>query len=471
MIKLYPKQQEIFDITWDHWAWAWFHETGTGKTYFTLNNIEILYLKKHITAAIIVAPITVLKRVWLTKLDEYYTTMPFYVFTWISDMSEDQKRKLSKLLKDDRNPPVLPIFLINIEAFSHNRVYEMLNKILRKWKIFWAIDQSTTIRNPTVKRTKGILSVSHFADYKRILSGYPVLKSPENLYTQIQFLGPNLIPHRSFYAFRNDFCLTRQLDNRVTITTGTKNTEKLSALIQPFSSRLYKKDIADLPPKTRTIRSVEMTKDQFEYYETMRKKGYIEVKNSDKQIFAKTLLTQLDKLHQIANGIIISEDIYLDCNKYQILVDFIKEEIPNQQCIIWCSYVNNIWAADMYLTKAGISTGRIFGEVSLTERDKYLNLYAKGQIQVMIMNPAVAKFGLNDFADTQYAIYFSNSFNLEDRLESEDRIQRIGQTHRNILYIDLITEGTNEIKILETLEQQHSVGAEILRDKWESWFN
>ena len=68
-------------------------------------------------------------------------------------------------------------------------------------------------------------------------------------------------------------------------------------------------------------------------------------------------------------------------------------------------------------------------------------------------------------------MYFSNTFKLEDRLESEDRIRRVDQVAMNTLYIDLISEGSNENKILDTLVSNHSVGAFIMGDEWRKWFS
>ena len=50
-----------------------------------------------------------------------------------------------------------------------------------------AVDESTTIKTPTAKRTKAILNLGKLAKYRRILTGSPVTKSPLDLYTQCGF--------------------------------------------------------------------------------------------------------------------------------------------------------------------------------------------------------------------------------------------------------------------------------------------
>ena len=70
-----------------------------------------------------------------------------------------------------------------------------------------AIDESTTIKSPTAKRTKTVCSLRTLAKYRRILTGSPVTKSPLDLYTQCYFLDPELLGHASYYSFKNRYAV------------------------------------------------------------------------------------------------------------------------------------------------------------------------------------------------------------------------------------------------------------------------
>ena len=72
-----------------------------------------------------------------------------------------------------------------------------------------AIDESTTIKTPTAKRTKAILALGGLAKYRRILTGSPVTKSPLDLYTQCGFLNEELLGFTSYYTFRNRYAVMR----------------------------------------------------------------------------------------------------------------------------------------------------------------------------------------------------------------------------------------------------------------------
>ena len=67
------------------------------------------------------------------------------------------------------------------------------------------IDESTTIKNPSAKRTKNILKLASTSKYRRIMTGSPVTKNPLDLYSQCEFLDPYLLDFGSFYSFRNRY--------------------------------------------------------------------------------------------------------------------------------------------------------------------------------------------------------------------------------------------------------------------------
>jgi SNF2 family DNA or RNA helicase len=79
------------------------------------------------------------------------------------------------------------------------------SKFLNSHKVLMAIDESTTIKTPTAKRTKNIIGLGKYAKYRRIMTGSPITKNPLDLYTQCEFLDPYLLNHSSYYSFRNRY--------------------------------------------------------------------------------------------------------------------------------------------------------------------------------------------------------------------------------------------------------------------------
>ena len=65
-------------------------------------------------------------------------------------------------------------------------------------------------------------------------------------------------------------------------------------------------------------------------------------------------------------------------------------------------------------------------------------------------------------------IYFSNSFDLEKRLQSEDRAHRIGQT-KNVTYIDLMSPNTVDEKIVKALRAKINIATQVLGEEIKTW--
>lgn len=67
-------------------------------------------------------------------------------------------------------------------------------------------------------------------------------------------------------------------------------------------------------------------------------------------------------------------------------------------------------------------------------------------------------------------VYYSNSYDLEIRLQSEDRAHRIGQKN-NVTYIDLISPGTIDEKILAALRDKINLAGTVLREDVANWLS
>ena len=65
-------------------------------------------------------------------------------------------------------------------------------------------------------------------------------------------------------------------------------------------------------------------------------------------------------------------------------------------------------------------------------------------------------------------VYFSNNFDLEVRLQSEDRAHRIGQT-KSVTYVDLMVPGTVDEKIVKALRSKIDIANEVLGEELKDW--
>ena len=307
--KPYEHQLKALEKSWAQKTYALFMEMGTGKSKVLVDNIAMLYDRSAIKGALIVAPKGVYKN-WHDI--EIPVHLPEHVehtkVLWEPTQTKKKQLELDTLFDGGAD---LKVLIMNIEAFSTNKgldfAHSSLNIFLGKALI--GIDESTTIKNPTAKRTKNILTIGNLASYRRILTGSPVTKSPLDLYSQCEFLDPYHLGHQSYYSFRARYAnmVKRNFGGRsVQIVASYRKLDELTGKLEKFSYRVLKEDCLDLPPKVFTTRTVDLSEEQTKMYLTMRKAAIAEHKG--KLMSSMSALTTLLRLHQITCGTFKADD-------------------------------------------------------------------------------------------------------------------------------------------------------------------
>ena len=109
-----------------------------------------------------------------------------------------------------------------------------------------------------------------------------------------------------------------------------------------------------------------------------------------------------------------------------------------------------------------------YGAVSSEDRSKAIKLFQNDpNCRFFVANPSTGGYGLTLTAAT-LVVYYSNSFDAEHRLQSEERAHRIGQTQK-VTYVDLITEGTVDEKIVRSLKSKFRLSAQTLGEVVRTW--
>ena len=201
--KPYKHQLTALEKSVDEKEYGYFMEMGTGKSKVLVDNMAILYDKGKINGALIIAPKGVYNNWYSQEIPTHLAShiKPKMVM-WTALASKAKEKEYQTLFETGFD---LHVLIMNVEAFSTKRGAEFAYKFLRSHKTLMVVDESTTIKTPTSKRTKAILKLSKNAEYRRILTGSPVTKSPLDLYSQCAFLNENLLDHASYYSFRNRY--------------------------------------------------------------------------------------------------------------------------------------------------------------------------------------------------------------------------------------------------------------------------
>ena len=88
-------------------------------------------------------------------------------------------------------------------------------------------------------------------------------------------------------------------------------------------------------------------------------------------------------------------------------------------------------------------------------------------LRYFVGNPKTGGYGLT-LTKSHTVIYYSNSYDLEVRLQSEDRVHRIGQTSK-VTYVDLVTEGTVDEKIVQSLRNKINIATQVMGEELKQW--
>ena len=462
----YEHQREALNLSANQTNYAYFMEMGTGKTKTTIDNIGYLYLKKQLKAALIIAPKSVYS-VWKKELNVHLPGMIKYsCHLW----KQITKKDLKLFDKYDG----LKFFMINVEALSTKNGLKACEEFLRDHpNNITIIDESTTIKNPKAKRTKNILRLRYLAKVRRILTGSPVTKSPLDLYTQCAFLDPRLLGYKSYYAFRNRFCIFDEVyvaqGETINVPVGYQHLSELEQKLKGFSFRVTKDECLDIPDKIYQIRYVKLEGEQKRAYESLRIRAMALLEESTISVHNK--LTELLRLHQLANGHCKDDSggmLQFENPKLKAMLEILEE--TDQKVIIWATYIHNINEINKALSEkyGNDAVVSMYGATSVDDRNLAVERFQNdSKCRFFVANPVTGGYGLT-LTSAKYVIYYSNNYNLEVRRQSEDRAHRIGQT-KNVVYIDIMAENTIDDKIVVALKNKIELSAKTLGDNPQKW--
>jgi SNF2 family DNA or RNA helicase len=469
-LKPYKHQLTALEKSWNKETYGYFMEMGTGKTKVLIDNMAMLYDQGKINGALIIAPKGVVKT-WHEQ--ELPTHLPNHIENvttlWQPNITKKQETKLNNLFDLGTD---LHIFIMNVEALSTSKGVKFAEKFLRSHRTLMALDESTTIKNPSAKRTKNVLALAPMAKYRRILTGSPVTKNPLDLYTQCEFLDPWLLNFNSWYAFRNRYAIMKTIHVRgrsIQTVHKFQNLGELSDRLKGFSYRVLKEDCLDLPEKIYMKRHVALTKEQENLYEQMRKTAIANL--NGKVTSTVTVLTQLMRLQQITCGHFVADDGTVQTiknNRLDELIDVLEE--TENKAIIWA-----YWQRDVQDIKDAIekkygprSVVDYYGLTPQDERQDNIRRFQNdNECRFLIGTPSTGGYGIT-LTEANTVIYYSNGYDLEKRLQSEDRAHRIGQK-KNVTYIDLIAEDTVDEKIVKSLRKKINIASEVMGEELRDW--
>lgn len=475
--KPYGHQKEVFDDSWAADYYALFMEMGTGKSKVAIDTMGALFENKQINTALVIAPKGVYDN-WFQK--EVPIHLPDRIkrrmVRWQPNFTKKFTEEIKRLaVREEGDEDVLHILVMNVEALSTKKgAASALRYLEINPDNMVIVDESTTIKNRTAQRTKNVIDLGRAAKYRRILTGSPITKSPMDLFSQCAFLSGKALGFSNYYAFQSRYAVLqrRTMGHRsFQKLVGYRRLDELSEKLETFSARILKRDCLDLPDKIYMTRTVELSDEQVSVYNQMRELALAQVQSGELATTA-SILTQLMRLQQIVCGHLRTDDgeiRELKNSRLSALMEILEE--VQGKAIIWATWTHDIQAIAAALRDrfGEESVATYYGETPQEDRQEIVNRFQQedSDLRFFVGQPKTGGYGITlTAADTM--VYYSNSYDLEIRLQSEDRAHRIGQT-KSVTYIDLVSPNTMDEKILDALRSKINIASTVLNEDFGDW--
>jgi SNF2 family DNA or RNA helicase len=465
LTKPYDHQQRVYDESKDREYYAGFWEMGLGKSKLVLDTSGHLFSEGKIDALLIVAPKGVYQTWYYDQIPEHLGLEDYFYGIYRSAPRKADKMEMAKMLLPEKDGDLM-ICIMNTESFSHKSGVQYAEKFLRQHRTLMVIDESTAIKTPSATRTKTLVKLGQLAHYRRILTGTPITQSPLDMFAQCQFLKKGVLGFTSWTAFKSYFAIQQVMrmgTRSFTQITGFQNLDELEELIRPFSSRIKKTDCLDLPEKIYSTRYVEMTPPQKKAYEELKEMAVLEFENN--LVTSTSALTTVLKLQQIVCGHCKDDDheaFDIPSNRINVLKEIVDEQPGDAKIIIFANFQRDIQLVTEELNKqyGRGSAVEYYGKTNNEDRAENIRRFRTDPACRFFVSSSAGSKGIT-LIESNLTVYYSNSYNLETRLQSEDRNHRIGQKSV-VNYIDLITPDTIDIRIVAALKRKESLANTVM---------
>ena len=295
-----------------------------------------------------------------------------------------------------------------------------------------------------------------------------------DLFSQCDFLAEKCLGFNSFYAFQSRYAVVQKRTmgaRSFNEVVGYRRLDELTDKLDPISNRVLKEDCLDLPDKIYQVYNVQLTGEQKNVYEMMKKLALAQLDNGELAT-TQSVLTQIMRLQQITCGHLRTDDgelRELKSNRLDALMEIVEE--VQGKAIIWATWSHDlVMIADALRRRFGPeAAATYYGETPQDERQRIVTEFQKpdSPLRFFVGQPKTGGYGIT-LTEASTMIYYSNSYDLEIRLQSEDRAHRIGQK-KPVTYIDMLTPKTIDEKIIKALRNKINLAGAVLGEQARQW--
>ena len=392
-------------------------------------------------ASLIVLPVSLVHN-WEKEIRKFAPSLKSYVYS-------GARRREKSVLND-----IIANFDIILTTYGtvRNDSEEFSN-----YEFFYLIlDESQTIKNSESKTYKTITSIR--SRHRIVLTGTPIENSLSDLWAQMNFLNRGLLGSKNY--FKEEFIVPIERDNLA------EASERLHKLIHPFMLRRTKEEVAkDLPALTEETMVVEMTPEQFEFYETEKsavRNVLLDNLQEDKlQKSTFFVLQALTRLRQIAiHPKLIDGNSTFESGKFNDIMAMLSILVSeNHKILVFSSFVKHLKLFATEFAREQWNYSILTGQT--VDRKQVIDEFQENpDKKIFLISLKAGGVGLNLTA-ADYIFITDPWWNPAAEMQAISRAHRIGQDKKVFVY-RFISENSIEEKIQQLQERKSKLANEFV---------
>lgn len=414
-------------------------DMGLGKTSITLTAInDLLFDRFEVHKVLVVAPLRVARDTWSAEIEkwEHLRELRYSVV-----VGTEQER-----LKALRTPA--DIYIINRE-----NVQWLVEESGVPFDFDMAvIDELSSFKNHQSKRFKAFMKVR--PKLKRIvgLTGTPAGNGLMDLFAEFKLLDMGERLGRFIGQYRNAYFQPDKRNGMVIYSyKPLPDTEqRLYDKISDITISMKAADHLTMPELVSTEYTVQLSEKEKEKYNRLKKD--LVLSTDDNEVTAANAASLSNKLSQMANGAMYSDDesvIEIHDRKLDALEDII-ESMNGRPLLV------------AYWFKHDMERIRKRFDVREIRSSEDISDWNSGKIPVALIHPASAGHGLNLQSGGSTLVWFGLTWSLELYQQTNARLWRQGQTADTVVIQHIITKGTIDEQIMKALKTKDTTQAALI---------
>ena len=382
------------------------------------------------------------------------------VFNWYNEASKFTPH-FSKMqyVGNDRKQLASRLGSTDLIFTSYNIVHRDIS-ILEKYNFRYLIlDESQYIKNKNSKIFKAINKINTY--HKIALSGTPIENSLDDLWSQMEFINPEILGTYNFFAENFKIPIEKKQDQN--------SLSELKNLIQPYILRRTKEQVLkDLPELTEQIYYCDMDPEQEKLYEEEKSKARNFLLKTDGSSPDKiSIINTLMKLRQLSNHPkMVDQESEIDSGKYIAVTNYLETLVrEKQKTIIFSSFVTNLNFYTTWCKENKIAFCEITGETPAAKREQQVKLFQeKEEPLLFFISLKAGGVGLN-ITRASYVLFLDPWWNPFAEKQGVGRAHRIGQLNK-VNVIRFISKNTVEEKIIKLQENKKLLSDSLLEESF-----